>query len=1323
MKRSPPYPVPMQRRNSSHSLTSYLGRYPGPDLSRDPSSNTLSLDDLLSRRTRRPEPGSCANRSYCFPNGEVFTPRNAPVKRNRPPKIATPKQLAIPRSSSMVLLPSSKASPSSSPFLSASHSFQTLKNKSKQNLAALIRSSKMDTLTNINITSLSHPTTLNATPVPRLYSLTNNRYQENSNNIVRLELVLYNTSFETLNLNQQSSGSNRSSKSNSLSGRSNTNTPQTSLTTSDHGMDAQQLSDDGSSVDENKNKSLESIEEIPPLSVPRKSPPIFVPKDIPFKQPVDPSDIPTPATDTVSPHQPLPEEETTAYDAVDLNNPTPSDNNFSILTIGIEPAQKDPKLTRMESQTNYDAEDASMKHSGDSSFFESASEYLDQSHISEKSAERLVRDTDAKETKVSDESEVPYEAAMEIGKIPILDHVPSHLPSSLSPITEDVATSASIHTGNDLPEPTISLDNYRLPELPRETYHKMQDSATSASMSLASVITLAGSKEISLDNNGVDVEGSALEKKHGTEKKKKIRLKLNKALPPINFEQEGSNTLSADVDIPPRVQSPKLDDPDNSLKKDSSDLEQESKLAIAPHIGNTDLAITNAKNLVPTSKIALLPPPPLDHDTDATLPEIPSPISKDSFRIEKPIKVTSSNNVYEKRCKLPDGVPRKDEDSQAPDLEGRKDIQEFSIEQENNVEPENTNFNSVSSVHLSKYDDNELISAGANRVDLVSGDQSPSTIIINMPPSEKPFANTYLDEKQTTDTAQAIKLDGSQHSPLKTSLISDSSSNASDELSENQINKLLNDDQTEVPPRGDLNIEGKFVKIHKRNASSLSSMGSLGSILNSVQLPPTAEVNEEDEEGPLRKSSPNDDSTALDPDPKKPVVIRRSMYDVVNTDFEKSLPTTPQNVKSMIDDIDLSNVELKLNLNPKLVSSGKAQNSKNSKPSKPSKLKTKSASNLCLKKVLKFFSSEDGQTKNFKKAQKNSIATLTKAKVEVQQSDHEFNGKRNGLSSETSLLKAVETGDVIPSSNKKPKKNKFIKLISPPKPETILLQTNVTNSHSETTMSVPTSQNRLSFNLPAYEVENDTFDDLLLKFDQVEKDAELEIENIMVKPKSLSDLFLKDDELTKDQIADQQRKDNQNSDESLPQRIYENSSSEFTDSTRNFQNFWLLEDEVLNDFQVENLLVRLPKEDGEQRFVLKANQFWKFYDNDRNKFLPAYFKHVKQFQDYDLIEVKVKDFDPEFSDSSSAGSNSDIFTILKSKDEKRRNTRHVKFSNTILITETFAPSMYKRYNKSVTQYYLTESAEINKIKNELNAYKCHEMLVHEKSQMNTHFFY
>ena len=68
------------------------------------------------------------------------------------------------------------------------------------------------------------------------------------------------------------------------------------------------------------------------------------------------------------------------------------------------------------------------------------------------------------------------------------------------------------------------------------------------------------------------------------------------------------------------------------------------------------------------------------------------------------------------------------------------------------------------------------------------------------------------------------------------------------------------------------------------------------------------------------------------------------------------------------------------------------------------------------------------------------------------------------------------------------------------------------------------------------------------------------------------------------------------------------------------------------------------------------------------------------------------------------------------------NSKRVVFTNKISINETFASDMYKRYNKAVTQYSLSDPKEINKIKNELNYYKCNEMLVHESSQNNTHFF-
>lgn len=75
------------------------------------------------------------------------------------------------------------------------------------------------------------------------------------------------------------------------------------------------------------------------------------------------------------------------------------------------------------------------------------------------------------------------------------------------------------------------------------------------------------------------------------------------------------------------------------------------------------------------------------------------------------------------------------------------------------------------------------------------------------------------------------------------------------------------------------------------------------------------------------------------------------------------------------------------------------------------------------------------------------------------------------------------------------------------------------------------------------------------------------------------------------------------------------------------------------------------------------------------------------------------------------------------KQRQQQTNKRVNFNNKILINETFSSDVYKRYNKSVTQYSLSDPKEISNIKNEVNYYKCNEMLVHESSQNNTHFYY
>lgn len=121
---------------------------------------------------------------------------------------------------------------------------------------------------------------------------------------------------------------------------------------------------------------------------------------------------------------------------------------------------------------------------------------------------------------------------------------------------------------------------------------------------------------------------------------------------------------------------------------------------------------------------------------------------------------------------------------------------------------------------------------------------------------------------------------------------------------------------------------------------------------------------------------------------------------------------------------------------------------------------------------------------------------------------------------------------------------------------------------------------------------------------------------------------------------------------------------------------------------------------------------------------PEYLKYARQLRDLPSLQVTVDKF-KEISDGDvfERRSPSTKPTILRTKQLSGKTSRLVGFSAQIRICETFSADAYKRYNKAVTQYTLTDEKDISMIKLELNRFKSNEMLVHEKSQQNTHFFY
>lgn len=176
---------------------------------------------------------------------------------------------------------------------------------------------------------------------------------------------------------------------------------------------------------------------------------------------------------------------------------------------------------------------------------------------------------------------------------------------------------------------------------------------------------------------------------------------------------------------------------------------------------------------------------------------------------------------------------------------------------------------------------------------------------------------------------------------------------------------------------------------------------------------------------------------------------------------------------------------------------------------------------------------------------------------------------------------------------------------------------------------------------------------------------------------------------------------------------------------------------AITDEDIDPVLVDDDLSQEGESIVIENQELHYIFNNltdDEKRNLPPHLKYIRQFKDYQSIEVNMKKFEDLSKIEFSVDENGKSAPILKRRrkggsgkksmlDGGKKGSRNVVFSNKISINETFASDMYKRYNKAVTQYSLNDPKEINKIKNELNYYKCNEMLVHESSQNNTHFFY
>ena len=287
--------------------------------------------------------------------------------------------------------------------------------------------------------------------------------------------------------------------------------------------------------------------------------------------------------------------------------------------------------------------------------------------------------------------------------------------------------------------------------------------------------------------------------------------------------------------------------------------------------------------------------------------------------------------------------------------------------------------------------------------------------------------------------------------------------------------------------------------------------------------------------------------------------------------------------------------------------------------------------------------------------------------------------------------------------------------------------------------------------LPTIERDDSLFEDMFTNFD--ERFNRANSTKSKAATNSINELFIKDDELTRDQIKDQQLKDNNQISDDIDEGNDAKSTSSEAFSMANSDEIYIddniryLQDELIwpvdndeftsiEDYSVLSrsgtVKTRLNLESNEEQgestvetIVVDNEQLTGLFDNLselQRRRLPIHLKHIGQFKDSKILEISIRKFESIPDLSNLRIENKQLNSILKKLLRSSENKK-VQFSNKISINETFSPDMYKRYNKSVTQYTLTESMEINKIKNELNTYKCNEMLVHEHSQDNTHFFY
>ena len=629
-----------------------------------------------------------------------------------------------------------------------------------------------------------------------------------------------------------------------------------------------------------------------------------------------------------------------------------------------------------------------------------------------------------------------------------------------------------------------------------------------------------------------------------------------------------------------------------------------------------------------------------------------------------------------------------------------------------------------------------------------------------------------LDAYDTPSTSPKVSLspryssEGVEHAKRhKTDLFYDNKNNE-------EFNKLLNDTQQEVPPRADVSVIGDQIRKERRQSSVLCSFRDIF-VDEHDSNKEKSDVRNKDLNGFARELKA---INQVNESPNTHLVQQRNNERRYTVEGKENVgkdesPTSKSHDKARISLSEFENSipqELQQFMSPTV-----SNNAEKNGPENESDYILPDFGNKY--KYEKNLIKEDKEQR-LKSGFKNFVgkvfySTGANPKTKSQGSQTNRTNIRRSFSLRNSLslnnlFKAKDTKNLSSTRNASSVKDSPSVSFTTNKASTKVASSPMNKSHhkngstKKSTWNSKTSSEKLTSNaenrkksdyddfsnekipkLPPIEQSNDSLQDILVNFEE-------KLDKINAEPpknsNNINELFIKDDELTKDQIEDQKKKDvaHTQDDSEKDNDDSENSSTRSSNDGVLEENLKFLQDQIVWPIEIGDLEDRPTKEvsnlrktrekeasntiqksDACELVILKKDDLQSLAEDRHSKnSLPTHLKYVGQFKDYPVVEVTMRRFDDILFEPPSGKNFKSLPPVVK-KHSCNTSPKKVQFSQKISISETFSPDAYKRYNRSVTQYSLTESAEIGKIKDEINVYKCDEMPVHERSQANTHFFY